>query len=54
VNVVWALLNVPLGYILFRVGKVASGDDVALAMFFAGIVAISIQLSVHFANKEAD
>jgi hypothetical protein len=54
VNVVWALLNVPLGYILFRVGKVASGDDVALAIFFAGIVAISIQLSVHFANKEAN
>ena len=27
VNVVWALFNLVIGYILFRVGKVASGDN---------------------------
>src|SRR5271157_1039261 len=51
VNVLWALLNLVFGYILFRVGKVSSGDISALVAFFAGIVAISISMSVHFAKK---
>jgi hypothetical protein len=53
VNVLWALLNLLIGYILFRVGKVSSGDDSALAVFFIGIAAISIMLSVNFAKKDA-
>jgi hypothetical protein len=51
VNVVWALLNLVVGYILFRVGKVSQGGDAALIIFFAGIVAISTTLSVRFAKK---
>src|SRR5580693_4391586 len=27
VNVVWALFNLVVGYMLFRLGKVTSGDD---------------------------
>ena len=54
VNVLWALLNLVVGYILFRVGKVSSGDSSALVIFFAGIVAISINMSVHFAKKQAE
>jgi uncharacterized membrane protein len=53
VNVVWALFNLIVGYILFRIGKVSSGDDLALVIFFAGIVAISTMLSVRFAKKQA-
>jgi hypothetical protein len=53
VNVVWALFNLVVGYVLFRIGKVSSGDDVALAVFFAGIVAISTILSVRFASKHS-
>ena len=53
VNIVWALFNLVVGYILFRVGKVSSGDDLALVIFFAGIVAISTMLSVQFAKKKA-
>ena len=53
VNVFWALLNLVVGYILFRVGKVASGNDGALAIFFAGIVAISTVCSVQFTKKQA-
>jgi hypothetical protein len=37
VNVVWALFNLVVGYILFRVGKISSGDESALITFFAGI-----------------
>jgi hypothetical protein len=53
VNVVWALANLVVGYILFRVGKVSSGDDTGIVIFFAGIVAISILSSVNFAKKQA-
>ena len=53
VNVLWALLNLLFGYILFRVGKLASGGDLALAIFFAGIAAISTVSSLRFAKKHA-
>ncbi|MGB8011207.1 MAG: hypothetical protein WCF68_06320 [Terriglobales bacterium] len=53
VNVVWALLNLVAGYILFRVGKLAGGDTLALVIFFAGIVTISTISSVNFARKQA-
>jgi hypothetical protein len=53
VNVVWALFNLVAGYVLFRAGKVASGGDLALVIFFAGIVAISIMASVSFQKKHA-
>ncbi len=53
VNVLWALANVAAGWVLFRVGKVASGGDPALVVFFAGVAAISIMLSVQFAKKHA-
>jgi hypothetical protein len=51
VNVVWALFNLVVGCILFRAGKVSSGNDSEIIVFFAGIVAISIMLSVRFAEK---
>jgi hypothetical protein len=54
VNVVWALFNLLVGYILFRVGKVSNGDTSAIIVFFAGIVAISIMLSVRFAKKQTE
>ena len=53
VNVVWALFNLVVGYILFRVGKVSSGNDSALVVFLAGIAAISIMSSRGFAKKQA-
>jgi uncharacterized membrane protein len=53
VNVLWALVNLVVGYVLFRIGKVSSGDDSALVFFFAGIIAISTMLSVRFTKKQA-
>jgi uncharacterized membrane protein len=52
VNVVWALFNLAVGYILFRVGKLSSGNDFALVVFFAGIAAISAMLSLRFAKRQ--
>jgi hypothetical protein len=54
VNVVWALFNLAVGCILVRAGRLASGDDAALGIFFAGIAAISIPMSAHFARKHRD
>ena len=49
-NVVWALVNLIVGYALFRVGKVSSGGNLALVVFFIGIAALSMWLSVLFAK----
>jgi hypothetical protein len=53
VNVIWALVNLFVGYILFRVGKVSRGDNSTLVIFFAGLAAISTMLSVRFTKKQA-
>jgi hypothetical protein len=52
VNVVWALFNMVAGYFLFRAGRIASGEPVSLGVFFVGVAAISIMLSVNFAKKD--
>jgi len=54
INVMWALLNLVAGFILFRVGRVWSGGNVALLVFFVGIVAISTMSSVNFTRKQKD
>jgi len=53
VNAVWALFNLVVGAFLFRVGKVASGDVAVLLIFFAGIAAITVAMSVRFEGKHA-
>jgi hypothetical protein len=53
VNVVWSLLNLVVGYLLFRSGRVSSGDDFALIVFFAGILVLSTLMSVRFQKKHA-
>jgi uncharacterized membrane protein len=54
VNVLWALLNLLVGYVLFRIGKISSGDDLGLCIFFAGIVVMSIVHSTQFAKKRSE
>lgn len=51
VNVLWGLGNLAVGAILFRAGKISSGDVLALVGLFAGVAAISIPTSAHFAKK---
>lgn len=54
VNMVWALANLAIGFVLCRVGHVASGGMVTVALFIAGFAAISIMLSVTFAGKHTE
>ena len=51
VNTVWALFNMLAGYFLFRAGEITTGSPIALILFFAGIAAMGIMLSVNFQHK---
>ena len=51
VNVLWACLNLLIGYILLRVGKVSNANKISLLVFFLGIVAMSVMLSISFMDK---
>ncbi len=54
VNVVWALCNVVVGYLLFQVGQVASANAGSLVVFFLGVAAISIMSSANFQKKDTE
>ncbi len=47
VNVIWALINLVIGYVLFRAGKVHISKW-ALLVFFIGAAAMCFMLSVSF------
>ncbi|MDE1176657.1 MAG: hypothetical protein PW789_08615 [Edaphobacter sp.] len=51
VNVVWALVNLVAGYLLFRHAHLAALQPADLLVFFAGIAVLSIQMSMHFRSK---
>ena len=50
-NVLWALFNSLVGYLLFRVSKINSKSKLALVIFFLGILFISIMSSITFMDK---
>ena len=51
VNVLWALLNLVIGFFLFRHANISRRVNIALVVFFIGILAMSIMLSVSFVDK---
>lgn len=51
VNVLWALFNLAIGYVLYRVGKVSQANKWSILAFFAGIVFISITSSIVFVGR---
>jgi hypothetical protein len=51
-NVIWALLNLLLGFLFYRLGKVSIGNNLSMIVFFAGIATLSIPMSKKFADKE--
>jgi hypothetical protein len=54
VNVLWSLLNLVIGYSLFRAGEVSGGELLPLSVFFAGIACISTFASVRFSKKQTE
>jgi hypothetical protein len=53
VNVVWGLLNLVVGAILFRVGRAASWGISGVIVFIVGVATLSIMCSINFAHKHA-
>ena len=51
VNVVWGLVNLVIGYILFKVGRISQANKWSVLVFFIGIVCMSIMLSISFVDK---
>lgn len=51
VNVAWAGVNLVVGYLLFRAGKVSPENYSTLIVFLAGSAAISTMLSFRFRQK---
>ena len=50
-NVLWALINLLVGYLLFRVSRINSKSKLGLVIFFVGIIFISIMSSIVFMDK---
>jgi hypothetical protein len=51
-NVVWALGNLVVGYLLFRAGGVSTGENRPLVVFLVGVAVSSILMSQTFSNKQ--
>ena len=51
VNVVWGLVNLVIGYILFKVGRISQANKWSVLVFFIGIACMSIMLSISFVDK---
>ena len=51
VNVIWAWINLVVGYVLFRAGKVSDENYATLIVLLAGIMFISTVLSFRFEQK---
>ena len=51
INVVWALGNLVVGYVLLRAGRVSHANKWSLLIFFAGFVYLSVMLSIAFMDR---
>jgi uncharacterized membrane protein YdcZ (DUF606 family) len=50
-NVLWALFNLLIGYLFFRVSRINSKSKLGLIIFFVGIILMSIMSSIIFMDK---
>jgi len=53
-NVVWALFNLIIGYLLFRFSRISKDDNLSIIMFLTGISILSIFSSKRFAGKDKE
>jgi hypothetical protein len=54
VNVVWSLVNLLVGYLLFRLADVSLQNNLMLIAFFAGVTCLSLFNSIHFVGKDKE
>lgn len=53
-NILWSLFNMAIAYVFFRIGGVSTSDTLSLLLFFTGIAASGIILSLHFTKKDKE
>lgn len=54
VNMLWGLLNLVIGYVLYRVDKVSLQDTLSMVIFFIGFALLSIMCGNNFAKKDKE
>ena len=54
VNMVWALFNLVVGFLLFNAGNISTGNPLTWVLFFAGVAAMGIMLSIRFQKKHKE
>ena len=52
VNVLWALLNLIIGALLFKVGRVSIHNYLSLIILFIGFALLSLLMAKNFAEKD--
>lgn len=52
VNVLWGVFNLAVGFILLRISHLTIWNNTGMIIFFLGVIAISVQLSIFFQEKE--
>lgn len=52
INVLWAMLNLIIGYLLFHFGKVSADDSLSIFTCFIGFICISIMSAMNFVHKD--
>ena len=54
INVLWAALNIIIGYVLWHAGKIKPGNHPGMAVFFAGAILMALMLSKGFTEKHKE
>ena len=53
-NVAWGGLNIVIGVVLLKVGKLQTGNTLDLVIFFAGFMAMSLMMAGSFSKKHKE
>ncbi|MDB5144346.1 MAG: hypothetical protein JWQ66_3059 [Mucilaginibacter sp.] len=53
-NVAWAGLNIVIGVVLLKAGKLQTGNALDLVVFFAGFMAMALMLAGRFSTKHKE
>src|ERR1700760_2097721 len=54
VNMLWALFNLLVGYLLFVISKMSMGNRLSLLVFFIGFAVLGIFGSIYFSDKQKE
>ncbi len=54
INVFWALFNLIIGYLFFRIARISTHDTFSIIVLFAGISMLSLRMSKRFSDKHKE